>query len=256
MNRLLDWCYLIAAIGIGWELIYLYVGSTGLTSPLTTLALAYHALGDRSFQQDALATGTAFVYSVGLSVILGVALGCLLGVRQLPGDIFEPLLQSVYSVPKLTFYPLILLIFGLGLSSKVAFGVIHGVIPVTIFTLNAIRNINPIYLKVAAVHRLNVRQQLMHVVIPATIPEVFTGVRVGFCLTLLGVIIGEMFASQHGLGFRIMNAIDVNNVGTIMTVILVLFIFAIVSNSLLMLIENRLHRSASSAAAASKLVYG
>ena len=71
-------------------------------------------------------------------------LGLVLGLQRFAGDVAEPILVALYTIPKITLYPLILLIFGLGVSAKVAFGVIHGVIPIILFTLNAVKNINPV----------------------------------------------------------------------------------------------------------------
>ena len=64
------------------------------------------------------------------------------------------MLVALYSIPKITLYPILLLAFGLGMPAKIAFGAIHGIIPVAIFTLSAVRNLNPIYLKTARVMRL------------------------------------------------------------------------------------------------------
>ena len=65
----------------------------------------------------------------------------MLGAHRLSGEVAEPILVALYSIPKITLYPVILLLFGLGISAKIAFGVIHGIIPVAIFTMNAVRNI-------------------------------------------------------------------------------------------------------------------
>src|SRR3546814_1574822 len=76
--------------------------------------------------------------------------------------------------------------FGLGLSAKIAFGVIHGIIPIVIFTMTAVRNIRPVYLRSIRTHRLTPWQGAVHVLIPATVPEIVAGLRIGFSLTLLG----------------------------------------------------------------------
>ncbi len=119
------------------------------------------------------------------------------------------------------------MIFGLGVSAKVAFGVIHGVIPIILFTLNAVKNINPVLIRTSRVMRLSPWQTASTVLTPAVMPELITGVRVGFSLTMLGVLIGEMFASQRGLGFLIINGINLHNVRITTAVILIVVVFAI-----------------------------
>ena len=78
--------------------------------------------------------------------------------------------------------------------------------------------------------------------IPAALPEIFTGLRIGFSLTLLGMLIGEMFASQRGLGYLLMNAIGLHNVPTIMaTIALLLVVCRRRRQRLLLWLDRRLH---------------
>ena len=67
----------------------------------------------------------------------------------------EPILVSIYSLPKVTLYPVILLIFGLGLPAKIAFGTMHGIIPIAIFAMNAVRNVAAVHFKTARVMHLS-----------------------------------------------------------------------------------------------------
>ena len=60
------------------------------------------------------------------------------------------MLVAIYSIPKMTLYPILLLMFGLGMSAKIAFGAIHGIIPIALFTINAVRNVRPILIKTRA----------------------------------------------------------------------------------------------------------
>ena len=98
--------------------------------------------------------------------------------------------------------------------------------------------------KTARVLHLSRAETLRTIVIPAAIPEIVSGLRIGFSLTLLGVLIGEMFASQRGLGYTIMNAIGLHDVPTIMAVILLLAIFAVLANAVLLWLDHRLHHRA------------
>jgi NitT/TauT family transport system permease protein len=82
------------------------------------------------------------------------------------------------------------------------------------------------------------------VLAPAATPEIITGLRVGCALTLLGVLIGEMFASQRGLGFLIINGMEVHDVRMMTTVTLIVVAFAIAANGLLLALDRRAHRFA------------
>ena len=168
--------------------------------------------------------------------------GLLLGVRRFAGDVAEPILASLYAIPKVTLYPVMLLIFGLGLSAKVAFGVIHGVVPIVLFTLAAVKSIPPVLLRSARAMRLRPMQVAATVLAPAVMPEIVTGLRVGFALTMLGVLIGEMFASQRGLGFLIVNGINSHNIRMTTSVTFLVVAFAVAANGALLALDRRVHR--------------
>lgn len=241
-SRIVDATVLVALSVAVWQGLYEYAGDSAITSPLTTLDYAWSLVRTSAFWGHAQATLVAFAYSLAISIVLGVGLGLILGLQRFAGDVAEPIFVALYTIPKVTLYPLILLIFGLGLSAKVAFGVIHGVIPIILFTLNAVKNINPVLLRTSRVLRLSGWQTVTTVLAPAVMPELITGVRVGFSLTMLGVLIGEMFASQRGLGFLIINGISLHNVKMTTAVILIVVAFAIAANSALLALDKRMHR--------------
>jgi NitT/TauT family transport system permease protein len=81
------------------------------------------------------------------------------------------------------------------------------------------------------------------ILFPAAIPEIFTGLRVGFSLTLIGCILAEMFASQRGLGYLLMTGIGLHNVAQVMSVTLLIVVFAAAVSTLLLHIDRRLHRT-------------
>jgi NitT/TauT family transport system permease protein len=193
------------------------------------------------FGEHARETGTAFVAGLAISLVGGLVVGVLLGANRLSGDVAEPLLVGLYSIPKITLYPVVLLLFGLGMSAKIAFGAMHGIIPVVLFTMNAVRNIPPVYVRAAKSMRLTPWQMFSHVLVPASVPEIVTGFRFGFALTLLGTLIGEMFASQRGIGYLLVKAMETNHTDVILALALLLVVIATAASWLLLLLERRVH---------------
>jgi NitT/TauT family transport system permease protein len=233
---------LIVALVAIWQALYWWVGDIALASPLATLDYTAKLFASDSFDTHLFDTLRAFAIAYALSVVIGLAVGFWLGFDRLSADALEPMIVSVYAIPKLTLYPILLLAFGLGLSAKVAFGVLHGVIPIILFTLSAVHNTKPILIKTGRVLNLSRSQMVRWILFPAAIPEIFTGLRVGFALTLIGSLLAEMFASQRGLGYLLMNGIGLHNVELIMSVTLVIVVFAAAVSSLLLHIDHRLHR--------------
>ena len=227
-----------------WQVLHQLAGDTAITAPAPTLAHLWTMVGQTRFAPHLRETGLAFAQALLIACAGGVGIGLLLGGHRLSGELAEPLLVGLFSIPKITLYPVILLLFGLGMPAKVAFGALHGIIPIVLFTMSAVRNVNRIYLRTGRAMRLTPAQTALHILLPATLPEIFSGLRIGFSLTMLGTMMGELFASQRGLGFLLMTAIDLNDVKTILAIAVLISAFAIVTNTALLAIDATLHRGA------------
>jgi len=225
-----------------WQLLYLKVGQEAIASPGMALAKLLRLLGQPEFWVNTQETARALGLSLLISCVAGTLIGIALGSSRQASDVAEPMLVTLYALPKVTLYPVVLMFFGIGLTAKVAFGALYGMIPMTILTMDAIRNMNPTLLRTARVMRLDMWQTLAYIKVPATVPEIVSGLRISFSITLLGVMIGEMFASRRGLGFMIMNSIGVNDTATMMAITVLIGIFAIVVNTGLIALDDRVHR--------------
>jgi NitT/TauT family transport system permease protein len=241
-RRAADTAIILIIMLLAWQALHQLVGATALPGPVPTLTYLAKFVPSERFAENAWATLVCFFYALLLSYGIGLAIGVWMGIHRLSGAVGEPILISLYTLPKVTLYPVVLLIFGLSLSGRVAFGAMHGVLPVALLTMSAIRNIPPVYLKSARTLHLSGWQTILTMLFPAALPEIVGGLRIGFTLTLLGVLLAEMFAAKQGLGSLIINAMQLMQAEEMLTVAVVLFAFAALANALLLWIEHRLHR--------------
>jgi NitT/TauT family transport system permease protein len=241
MQTLLDRLAVVAVALLMWQGVH-WLSPFALASPGATAVKIAALLQSPGFWPHVSETGRAFVYALLIAVSAGLSVGLAIGASRTASEVMDPVLASIYGVPKVTLYPLILLAFGLGLPAKVAFGALHSFFPIALFTINGVRKLPPVYLRAAAVMRLTPVQTLITVVLPAALPEIVSGLRVGVSLTLLGVLIGEMFASQRGLGFLIMTASGVHDTETMLAVTVMLATAAVAMNIMLLRLDNRLHQ--------------
>jgi NitT/TauT family transport system permease protein len=232
---------LIVGLFLVWELAYLVVGDVALRSPWQTVKFLGELMRTDLFWLHLADSLKAFAVALAIAVVLGLLIGFALGLHRLSGEAMEPMLVALYSIPKITLYPIILLAFGIGISAKIAFGAIHGIIPVALFTLNAVRTTRPILIKTGRVLKLSPAVMVREILFPAAVPEIFTGIRVGFSLTLIGTVLGEMLAAQRGLGYMLMSAISLYNIDLIMSVTFLLVVLAASVNMTLLVIDRRLH---------------
>lgn len=241
-KRAADTLIIFVVVLLTWQALHQWVGTTALPAPMPTLAYLAKFVPSARFAENAWATLVTFFWALLLSYAMGLSIGVWMGVHRLSGAVGEPILISLYTLPKITLYPVVLLIFGLTLSGRVTFGAMHGVLPVALLTMAAIRNIPRVYLKSARTLHLSQWQTIATILFPATLPEIVSGLRIGFTVTLLGVLLAEMFASKAGLGSLIINAMQLLQNEEMITVAIVLFLFAAAANALLLWFEHVLHR--------------
>jgi NitT/TauT family transport system permease protein len=237
--RGVDIALICVVLTIVWQAASWQVGPDVLPAPWPTLQKLWFLSGNSRFQQDVAATANAYAIALTLAMAGGLALGVACGGWKAIGDEIEPLILALIATPKVMFYPIILLFFGLGDAAKIFFGLLHGLPPVVIMMANALRTLRPIYRKVAQTMRLSPRSFAVHILIPAVVPEAIASFRICFALTLLGVLVGEMFASTRGLGHLLFASIGTNDQPTIMAVTLLLFAFAGIGSAVLLAISRR-----------------
>ena len=242
LERAGELAVLIGLLLAAWQLMHHIAGDIAMTTPLETIRYSAKLLASADFWPHFRTTAKAFVIALIISWAAGAFVGILLGFHRLSGEVAEPILVAIYSIPKVILYPIILLVFGLGLTSEVAFGTLHGIVPVMVFSMSAVRNIKPVLIRTGRAMRLSTWSMMRTILLPAAFPEIFTGLRIGFSVTLLGTVMSEMFGSKRGLGFLLMNALGVNDVQLIMSLALMLVTFAAIANTALLAIERRIYR--------------
>lgn len=227
-------------IVLGWHLLATTVGQYALASPAESAQAMVDGFRSGWMLEGLRTTGFELVVAYVLAVIVGIWAGVTIGASDFLKDVFEPIVLGIYAIPKVTLYPLFLFVFAFGTDAIIAFGWFHGVFPVAILTLRSMEVIRDEHLKVAQSLRLSRLQRFRHVTMPSILPGLVIGLRLGFNLTFLGIILGEMFAAREGLGHSLMQFISGVQVARILAIIIVLVLIATVVNLLFFSLERRL----------------
>jgi ABC-type nitrate/sulfonate/bicarbonate transport system permease component len=135
-----------------------------------------------------------------IAVVIGLTVGLAVGLRPFARRSLMPIILLLYGLPQITILPLFILYFGIGPASKIAFGVTHGMFPITIAIVAGVQNLNPILLVSARSMGASRWQILRWVVFPHMIPSFFAGMRLGMSGALLGVLLAELYVSTAGIG--------------------------------------------------------
>ena len=143
-----------------------------------------------------LATLLAFV----LGSVGGILVGMLFITRPNIEAVLSPILQALNAMPRIALAPLFLIWFGLGIGSKIAIGFSLTFFIVLTNTVAGGRGVNPDHITLARTLGATERQIFQKFTLPSAVPVIFNGLRLGLVFALLGVIGGEIIASEHGLG--------------------------------------------------------
>ena len=196
------WLILVALLAF-WEL----MPSTKLIPELFLPSLSKTLTVLWSDRHDYLAALGVTLYEVAVAMLFacggGILIGALVGGLALLRTLFLPVFSSLYAVPIVILYPIFTAWLGVGSESKIAFAAAYGFFPVMLSTAAGIRTIDPQYILAARSMGATLSQQITRVVIPASIPTVLTGLRLGGALTIIGVVVAEMLTSAAGIGYLV-----------------------------------------------------
>lgn len=138
-----------------------------------------------------------------LAVTAGLWLGFVLGLQKSLGRIYEPILAALYAIPSVVWYPSLMLFFGLGPASKIAFGFLLGFFPVVLSVLAGIRQADRHLITVAVSMGARPTAIFRKVILPGMASTLVGGLRAGLALSVVGVLVGEILGSRSGIGYLI-----------------------------------------------------
>ena len=194
----------ILAVGI-WFLLT----ATGSVSPLflpapNDVAAALIALtGTDEFWSAIRVTLTTIAGAYAFAVIAGVLTGYALTRSRLLTRAFEPVVSGAFAIPITLFFPLFILFFGIGPESKLAYGAVYGFFPIALNTIAGFANVDRRLVDAARSMGIGPAGILRHVLFPAALPVILTGLRIGFFICFASVLGGEAISSASGIGHNI-----------------------------------------------------
>ena len=195
-----NWILPVAAL-VAWEIF----GRAGmlpryLSFPSAILA----ALWELAVSGELFVALAASLYRVSTGFVLGTVAGVIVGLGAgiVPGirHFFDPLVSFLYSIPKIAFLPVFLLLFGLGHASKIAIIAFSGFFPVFIASRHAVLSVNKLLVWTAQNMGTPQRKIFFRVIIPAAAPQLFSGVRIGLAHAFVVLFATELIGSKVGLG--------------------------------------------------------
>jgi ABC-type nitrate/sulfonate/bicarbonate transport system permease component len=225
---------IILGVLLTWELVarsgWLY---EDVVPSLFAIARALAAtLADPAFYENLGVT----LYEIAVALVVGgfsgLVVGLALGGNRLLGKAFEPYLYYLGPTPKIIFFPVLIMWFGIGPPSKMALGSISCFFPIALSVAAGMRQIDPVLIRVGRSFRANTWQMVTKIYLPAMRHPIINGVRLGLGVALIGTLLAETKLSAKGVGFMVIQAYSTFNMPQMYSLLIVLFVIAIGANAL------------------------
>jgi NitT/TauT family transport system permease protein len=173
--------------------------------------------------------GTALL----IGSVAGVGVGLLLGANRFFAKAFEPYLYYLGPTPKIIFFPVMIMWFGLGPESKIALGTLSCFFPVALSVAAGMRQIDRVLIRVGQSFRATAWQSIVKIYLPAMRHPVINGIRLGLGVALIGTLLAETKLSNKGIGFLIIQAYSIFDMPRMYAMLIVLFVLAIGANAMI-----------------------
>lgn len=178
----------------------------------------------------------------GLATVAGLVLGVAMGWYGRVNAAFDPFVVFLYNTPRVALLPLLIIWFGIGIWSKVAVVFLGAFFPIVMSTADGIRGLDHSWVRAARSFGASDWQLFRTVALPGAVPFILTGLRLGIGHALVGVVVGELVAAQHGIGLVLARAGQTFQTPLVFAAIIVIAIAGMALNSLLRLIEKRFQK--------------
>ena len=210
-----------------------------LPNPVTVLHDFWDILRAGEFIGDLRVTLTELAAAFAIAATSGVTVGYLISRSQYRIRVFEPLFAGIYSIPIILFLPLYVLFFGLGPASKIALGATISFFPIALNTIAGFGYVDKTFVVAARSMGASDYQLFRHVLMPAALPIILSGMRIGFTVALLSIIGSETIASLAGLGHRIVHLAEGMEIAPMFAYIVFVVAIAMILNTCVSVLEAR-----------------
>jgi sulfonate transport system permease protein len=210
------------------------------SEPSRVIAAGLEIISNGGFLHDVSVSLSEFGIGFVLAIAVGVPLGLVLGRFPLLRYLVDPPIMAIYATPHLALLPIIVVWLGIGMQSKIAVAFVGGVIPIIVNTMAGVRGVEHSWVIAARSFCAGEFDVFFKVILPASLPSVILGIRLGLSRAVLGVVVGEMYQSQAGVGNEIMRYGSEFRTDYLLFYVLLVSLFGLTATSAVRTLEEKL----------------
>lgn len=210
--------------------------------PSEMIAALFDILRSGRFNADIAFTCYNTLCAIGLAICIGFFLGA--GLHALPRlrRMLDPLLSAYYAVPTFVFYPLLIVVFGVGRTALIVIGAMFGIVAMIVNTVLGLDRVPPAVERTGRILQLGALRRLVLVRLPAAAPHLVSGIKLAVAYSVIGIVAGEFILATSGIGKRVKFAYDNFDNKTMYGLLLLLLIAVMIVNGGFSAWEKQLHR--------------
>jgi len=183
---------------------------------------------------------TEFVAGFALAIVVSIPLGVLLGTSKIARYLIDPPLMALYIAPTLVLLPIMVIWLGIDMAPKIAVVFLGAVFPIVLNTMAGMSEADPRFLRMARSFGATKLDIFMRVLVPGSLPALLTGIRLAVGRAVLGVIVGELFVSQAGIGYQINLYGSAMRIDRLLVYVLIVSAFGYTLTILVRSVENKI----------------
>jgi ABC-type nitrate/sulfonate/bicarbonate transport system permease component len=230
-------CFLVA-----WEFYGRRTDPLLLAYPTGVVAAAFQLIASGELLRQLAVSLATLGVGFGISVVLGVGLGLVMGRSRIAEATLDPHLNALYATPQVALTPLLMMWFGLGFTVKAVLIFLFAFFPILINTASGVRNVSASTIEVGRAYMASERQILLKVVFPAALPFIMAGIRLAVGRAIVGMVVAELFTAITGLGAMLTLYGNLFETAKMFVVVIVLGLLGVVLIRATQALERRMAR--------------
>lgn len=214
-----------------WEWVCTYVVTVDpffFTQPSKIAVAAKELFSGSQLWKDLAVSSKAFLWGFSFAVLIGIPLGVVMGWRRRAEYTLDPFLTALYASPLVALAPLLIIIFGVGLTGKAVLVFLLSVFPFIFNSFAGVKSTDRLLVNVVRSFGGREKDIYGKVILPSILPYIVAGARIAIGRGIVGIIVGEFYAASEGIGFAISRFGDTYRLPEMFATILVLMVVAVV----------------------------
>lgn len=204
-NQLYKYIYAMIVVFIFWYVLHITLDSFVIPNPIDVILKLFN-VGYDIISTHLIASILRLVVALSITTILGYSIGVVIGVNEKLDTLVSPIVYLFFPVPRIAFLPVFMILFGLGNTSKIVLIVAIAIFQIIISVRDGVKEIPNELILSAKSLKLSSSEMIKHIYIPATLPRLFTAIRIALGSSMAALFFAENYATKYGIGYYIMNS--------------------------------------------------